>query len=499
MERGHAGEGSAAALPLPPEHRLGIGAAAGMSPAQRERAIGLIVGAAVGDALGAPFEFLAGGTYRRAFPTPRLTGTGEMVGGGSFGWAPGEFTDDTQMAVVLAERLIADGTYDPDRLWDGWRRWARDASDVGNTTARALSASDWRDASHPDVRWTAGNGTLMRCFPLALAYLDASDEVARAVTLHHSALTHPHPDAGAGTWLAVAAMRAAVRGADPWVALESALEGLPPESRDTYAPILDEAWTPGGDGLRNVTVWGCLAQAVWAVRSTDSYEDAVVAAVDRGDDADTVACVTGALAGAVHGIQAIPSRWATHVHGHVTLGEGTRTYRLEDLQALALRLVGASVAPLPDEEAPAGPVEVAPRLHAANLGGASQAPEDWAVVSLCRTGTRFDGRAHRRQLYLIDRPGGHNSGLQPAIADAIAAIDAFLAEGRDVVVHCHGGRSRTGLVLKAWWMRTTGSSEREAHAWLAERWSLYDDYEASFVDFLANAWGGRGATGRDTL
>lgn len=72
--------------------------------------------------------------------------------------------------------------------------------------------------------------------------------------------------------------------------------------------------------------------------------------------------------------------------------------------------------------------------------------------------------------------------------DAVDSIDAFLAEGRDVVVHCHGGRSRTGLVLKAWAMRTNGWDERTAHDWLAERWPLYDDYQTSFVELLRSEW-----------
>jgi ADP-ribosyl-[dinitrogen reductase] hydrolase len=70
------------------------------------------------------------------------------------------------------------------------------------------------------------------------------------------------------------------------------------------------------------------------------------------------------------------------------------------------------------------------------------------------------------------------------VRDAVDAIDALLAEGRTVVVHCHGGHSRTGLVLKAWAMRTNGFTEREAHVWLAERWDQYQDYQKSFIELL---------------
>ena len=89
------------------------------------RITGALVGAAVGDALGAPFEFRPPRTFAMAFPSPNLRGSGEMIGGGGFEWAPGEFTDDTQMGVLLAQSLV-DARHDlnPDDLWRRWRAWA---------------------------------------------------------------------------------------------------------------------------------------------------------------------------------------------------------------------------------------------------------------------------------------------------------------------------------------------------------------------------------------
>jgi ADP-ribosyl-[dinitrogen reductase] hydrolase len=72
----------------------------------RQRALGAVIGSAVGDALGAPFEFGAPGRYSLRFPTAVIGGIGEMVGGGGFGWKPGEFTDDTQMAILQAESVL---------------------------------------------------------------------------------------------------------------------------------------------------------------------------------------------------------------------------------------------------------------------------------------------------------------------------------------------------------------------------------------------------------
>jgi len=261
------------------------------------------------------------------------------------------------------------------------------------------------------------------------------------------------------------------------------LDQMPPEVRLQFAPILSVDWQPDTDHHANGAVWGCLAQAVWALRTTDSFEDAVVAAVDLGDDADTVACVAGALAGARYGVQAIPSRWCTYVNGSITSPTGTRTYRLDDLQRLTGRLLGLAEPPEQPDEPAAGPTEVAPGVFAASLLGATAAPGEWGVVSLCRTGSRFTAHRARRQVFLIDRDD-HNPDLGAAVTDAVDAIDAFLAEGRTVVVHCHGGHSRTGLVLKAWRMRHVGCTEREAHAWLAERWPELRDWSAEFREYL---------------
>lgn len=304
------------------------------------RTVGCVVGAAVGDALGAPFEFLPRGTFRRAIPTPMLQGTGEMVGGGAFGWAPGEFTDDTQMALALAASLRDRDGYDPDDLWLRWRTWGRHAPDVGSTTRHALGHADWRDVRHPDPERTAANGALMRAFPLAPATLHVDDGTARAVVLHQAITTHAHPAAAWAAWLGVAAMRAALRGADPFAALDAEVAAVPASERDRFAAMLDRAWDPDDAEVGNGSAWGCLAQAVWAVRRADGFEDAVIAAVDLGSDADTVACVTGALAGAVHGVVAVPERWAAAVNGRLDTPDGEERHDRTTLAAVAVGLLG---------------------------------------------------------------------------------------------------------------------------------------------------------------
>jgi ADP-ribosyl-[dinitrogen reductase] hydrolase len=314
----------------------------------RDRVLGVVVGAAVGDALGAPFEFAPRGSFSALLPDRRPDGEGDMVGGGAFGWEPGEFTDDTQMGLALAGSLLARGGYDPDDLWRRWQVWARGSSDVGNTTSFALRHRDWRDVVHPRPEMTAANGALMRAFPLALATLGADRVVARAVTLHQALLTHAHPAAAWGAWLGVAMMRAGLQGADPVTALEAELVELPrldPPSAPRFVAMLDARWVPedgDAEGIGNGSVWGCLAQAVWALRRRDRFAEVVADVVELGKDTDTVACVAGAIAGARDGLSAIPPGWLSPVHGVLDTPAGRERHTLDDLGAVAVALVTAA-------------------------------------------------------------------------------------------------------------------------------------------------------------
>jgi len=455
-----------------------------------QRALGTVLGAAVGDALGAPFEFGPAGRYSSTFPEPVVGGTGEMIGGGAFGWEPGEFTDDTQMALVLAQALLRAGGLDLGELFAGFAIWARTAADVGTTTGAALAQGDVDAAQAYALGGQIGkasNGALMRVFPIAVAYLAGSEQATIDAALAQSAITHP-PASAWGAALGAVMMRRAMLGADPFADLDGLLALLPTEQAGRFAEVLDPAWSPGPGTPGNGSVWGCLGQAVWAVRGAASFPEAVIRAIDLGGDTDTVACVAGAIAGARFGVQAIPARWKTYVHGSVELNAGPVTYDEEALQDLTRRLLGRGPRAQSPTEPAKTPTEVAPGLYAADLLGAATVPTDWAVVSLCRTYRRFDDHPVRRAFYLRDEEGDANIGLPDVIADAVDTIDALLAEGRTVVVHCHGGHSRTALVLKAWAMRVNGWDERSAHEWLEERWFRYQDYNDTFVRFLQFDW-----------
>jgi ADP-ribosyl-[dinitrogen reductase] hydrolase len=189
-------------------------------------------------------------------------------------------------------------------------------------------------------------------------------------------------------------------------------------------------------------------------------------------------------------VQRIPVRWTTYVHGYLRMPDGSeKEYRMQDLIDVARMLVGKEASRMSYVEPPVGPLKVHPDgVHAANLDGAARAPRDHAVVTLCMPEDRFLQHVNRRQIFIRDKENPANEDLLFVVRDAVEAIDAFLAEGREVVVHCHGGRSRTGLVLKAWYMSRHGASHDEAHAWLRGRWEHYETWTQSFWDFLEDEW-----------
>ncbi|MFE0802050.1 ADP-ribosylglycohydrolase family protein [Streptomyces sp. NPDC058812] len=305
-----------------------------------DRALGTVIGSAVGDALGAPFEFGPEGAFSDRFPRPGQGG--EMCGGG--GWDPGEATDDTQMAVLVAESLLECGGLDPPDVFRRFRRWAAaDPKDIGLQTEAVLGSGDGWDtaaALHFQVNGRgAGNGALMRAAPSAVHFAPLGRDATMDAARRLAALTHGDRAAWEGTAVLHELVRVALAGEDPLAAVSDTLRALHPDHRARYATVLAPDWHPDLATEFNGAVWPCLGSAVWALRTTSTYEDAVRAAIDLGGDTDTVAAVTGALAGAVHGIAAVPARWTEALHVPLP-GSGGRVLRVAELAALARRLCG---------------------------------------------------------------------------------------------------------------------------------------------------------------
>jgi ADP-ribosyl-[dinitrogen reductase] hydrolase len=339
----------------------------------------------------------------------------------------------------------------------------------------------------------------MRATPVAvhLAAQGIDETMAAARVL--ASITHGDPAAGWGAALLHAMIAVGLDGDDPLEALPGLVDVLPTEQRERFAPLLTRRWSPAEPHVPNGSVWGCLAEAVWAVRSGGSFADIVGRAIDLGGDTDTVATVAGALAGVIGGVQSIPSRWLTYLHGwtpdHAAPDGVRRRWNAESLQALTAQLLGAPVAPHAPPPAGTGPRRIAAGLHAADLTGALATAPQWAVVSLCRVGDAFAERAVRRQVHLVDGDRVANPGLDHVLADVLDTIDAFHDEGREVVVHCHHGGSRTGFVLRAWLIRRYRWDEPTATAHLRRLWPLVDCWNPTFTAALRRLADGRRPAG----
>ncbi|MEV0226724.1 ADP-ribosylglycohydrolase family protein [Streptomyces sp. NPDC050704] len=301
-------------------------------------AIGAVLGSAVGDALGAPFEFGPEGAFSARFPKAGVGG--EMCGGG--GWDPGEATDDTQMAVLVGESLLECGGLELADMFRRFQRWAAgDPKDIGLQTEDVLTSGepwDFAAALHFQVNLrAAGNGALMRAATSAVYFAGDGTEATMDAGRRIAALTHGDRAAWEGTALFHELVRVTLAGGDPLATLPDALDLVHSDHRERYAVVLAPDWHPDQATEFNGAVWPCLGSAVWALRATDSYEGAVRAAVDLGGDTDTVAAVTGGLAGAVYGVGAIPERWVEPLHVPLPGFDG-RVLRAAELVDLAERL-----------------------------------------------------------------------------------------------------------------------------------------------------------------
>ena len=303
-----------------------------------ERAVGAVVGSAVGDALGGPFEFGPEGAFSARFPTPGTAD--EMCGGMS--WDPGEATDDTQMAVLVADSLLERGGLDLPDMFARFRHWAAsEPKDIGLQTEAVLTDdASWDLAAalyFQTAGRAAGNGSLMRATTSAVYFARHGRTATMDAARRIAALTHGDRAAWEGTAVYHELIRLTLDGRDPIAALPEVITLIHPDHRARYAVVLDADWHPDQATEFNGAIWPCLGSAIWALRTTTTFEDALRAAIDLGGDTDTVAAVTGGLAGAVYGRADIPARWTNPLHVPIP-GCQSRTLYVADLIDLAQRL-----------------------------------------------------------------------------------------------------------------------------------------------------------------
>ncbi len=286
-----------------------------LTPDLTARARGALLGLAAGDALGTTLEFTG---PLNPF-TPQVT---QIVGGGPFGLPPGGWTDDTSMALCLGQSLVAVGACDPRDQMERYVRWWRQGEnsvtgrcfDIGNATSGALQRySKTGDplAGDPSPN-TAGNGSLMRLAPVALAAASEAQAVAWAAL--QSRTTHAAREAVDACRLYARLLWRALGGAPKGALLDLTI-GDDLELAPAVAAVAHGSYQrkqpPAIKGTGYVV--DALEAALWAFYQGDSFETGAVLAVNLGQDADTTGAIYGQLAGAHYGLASIPAAWRTTV------------------------------------------------------------------------------------------------------------------------------------------------------------------------------------------
>lgn len=274
------------------------------------------MGLAAGDAVGTTLEFTQPGAFRPI---------DDMVGGGPFGLAPGEWTDDTSMALCLAESLLECGGFDASDQMRRYRRWYRDGYmssighcfDIGNATAEAIARFErtgdpFSGSTDP---FKAGNGSIMRLAPVPLYYASNAADAVR-YSAESSKTTHAAAECVDACKYLAALLVEAIDGGSK----EQLLGG-------ELAPLRDERLSPAIEAIRGGSfkrkqppdirgtgyVVQSLEAALWAFYRSESFKEGLLLAVNLGEDADTTGAVYGQLAGAYYGVSAIPAVWRERI------------------------------------------------------------------------------------------------------------------------------------------------------------------------------------------
>ena len=453
-----------------------------------DRGVGAVLASAAGDALGAGYEF-----------GPPLDDdvTVGMVGGGNFGWAPGEWTDDTQMAVCILDAL-ARGDTDASTVGEAFRTWwSSGPADVGVQTAAVLrskgSLADAAAAHHAaNPTRSAGNGSLMRTGPVALAAPGRPDDIA-ALAVDYSALTHADPDCLDACALWSVAIDHSIHHApdaeEDWSfadAVRAGLDQLPVARRDRWAErILEAEAASPREFTRNGWVVHAFQAALAAAQCTpvpaehaapDHLRRSLEAAVRVGGDTDTVAAIAGSLLGARWGATAVPLAWRRILHGRGA--DPTDAWTASRLDAAARWAANGGAPGAHGWPGRASLLEhyvstAAPTGRYAELGGVTfgdvttlgRAVDAGAevVISLCRMGTHdVPGHVEHQVIGVHDTESADNPNLVWVLTDLVDDVAVSVAGGRRVFVHCVAAENRTPTVAAAWLRRHHGHSAEEA-------------------------------------
>lgn len=284
----------------------------------QDRAEGTLLGLAMGDAVGTTLEF----TSRDSRPLLM-----DMLGGGPFRLQAGEWTDDTAMAVALADSLLASNGLNEQDLLSRFTAWWREGVysctgrcfDIGATTAQALARWEQSKADHCGATdpHSAGNGSLMRLAPVAIRYWN-DRRALRDAAARQSKTTHAAPEAVDACVLYAEMMADAIEGRRR----SEVLAARPGDWAGRIAAVNSGSWRGKARGEIEATgyVAHSIEAALWAVGRAPAFDRAVLHAANLGQDADTTAAIAGQLAGALAGAAALPKAWRERVAWRSRIG-----------------------------------------------------------------------------------------------------------------------------------------------------------------------------------
>lgn len=292
-----------------------------------DRFKGCLVGLAVGDALGGPAENIPNHPYTG----PPLPVT-EMVGGGWLNLKPGQVTDDTEMALCIARSLAKHQRFDPEDIAARFAEWYTD-SPIGAGTATRASLQEitegkpWHKSSlNKKSRTSLGNGTIMRCAPLALFFYNSQPALNEA-SYDQALITHRQPECLYTPIFLNNIIRNLLEGTDKQTAYKKALTAT------DYPSHLHKRYTTPSHQLSNAgKVLETLESAFFFFQDTNTFEKALITTINFGGDTDTHAAICGALAGAHYGESSIPEKWKK------SLIDGHENTIYEELCQLAITL-----------------------------------------------------------------------------------------------------------------------------------------------------------------
>lgn len=459
----------------------------------RQRYRGCLMGLAAGDALGATLEFEAPGSFRP------IT---DMVGGGAFRLSPGQWTDDTSMALCLAQSLVEKQGFDPIDQLERYVRWMREGYlsstgecfDLGNTTHEALTRfiKTRQPYCGPTDAAKAGNGSIMRLAPVPMFFAH-DPALAIQMAADSSRTTHGAPTAVDACRYFAALIAGALRGA----AKEELLSEYygPVEGYWKSHPLVPEIAEIASGSFRRKEppqirgtgfVVRSLEAALWAFHKSDNFRDGCLLAVNLGDDADTTAAVYGQLAGAYYGEEGIPESWQNKLAmrdliaslaDRLCSGSQRAAAPPSPLESEVRRAMTEDL-PVPFERsywivpgkflAGAYPGDLIPEKEEEKLRALGIADIHCIVDLTCEDDRNLKGQILAPYLDLAQEMAStegfkfsyHRKSIQDLgvpsheeMKEILDIIDAAVGSNLPVYVHCLGGIGRTGTVVGCWLVR----------------------------------------------